>query len=301
MALKKSTIVRPFFRVLERAAPGPGAVLAERLWCTIPRGAKPAETVPGSRFTLRANGTRIEAEAWGDGPVVYLMHGWGGHRGQLHSFVAPLVARGHRVVAFDAPGHGQSAPGAFGPGRGLLTDFLDALLAVVDAAGPAHGVISHSFGAAVTTIAMLDGLPVRAAVAVAPVADPLGYTPQFAAALGFGDRIRHGFLRRLERRVGRPMADFDALSRARETEIEPLPALLVIHDRADREVPYTDGEALAMAWPHANLVTTTGLGHRRILHSPAALTPTLHHLTTPQPVDHELKCGLVGVSVSPTP
>ena len=36
-------------------------------------------------------------------------------------------------------------------------------------------------------------------------------------------------------------------------------------DRDDDEVAWTDGAAIAEAWPGARLVTTTGLGHRRIL------------------------------------
>src|SRR5688572_3816746 len=105
MAFEKSTIVRsinPLFWVLEKAAPRPGAVLAERLWCTIPRGVKLTAADPGERFTVRVNGVNgvnVVAESWGDGPVVYLMHGWGGSRRQLDPFVAPLVAAGHRVVS----------------------------------------------------------------------------------------------------------------------------------------------------------------------------------------------------------
>src|SRR5205823_2809865 len=41
--------------------------------------------------------------------------------------------------------------------------------------------------------------------------------------------------------------------------------LLVIHDRLDREVPHKDGEVAAASWPDARMVTTIGLGHRRIL------------------------------------
>jgi hypothetical protein len=39
----------------------------------------------------------------------------------------------------------------------------------------------------------------------------------------------------------------------------------VFHDRDDAEVPWSDGAAIAGAWPGARLVTTDGLGHRRIL------------------------------------
>jgi pimeloyl-ACP methyl ester carboxylesterase len=42
------------------------------------------------------------------------------------------------------------------------------------------------------------------------------------------------------------------------------PALL-IHDREDRIVPWQHGAALARLWPGARLLSTRGLGHRRIL------------------------------------
>ncbi len=45
----------------------------------------------------------------------------------------------------------------------------------------------------------------------------------------------------------------------------PVPPTLVIHDRHDREVRWEDGAAIAGAWPQAQLLTTEGLGHRRIL------------------------------------
>src|SRR5256885_1694056 len=41
--------------------------------------------------------------------------------------------------------------------------------------------------------------------------------------------------------------------------------LLVIHDREDRDVRWNDGAAIAQAWPGAELVTTSGLGHHRIV------------------------------------
>jgi pimeloyl-ACP methyl ester carboxylesterase len=282
MAFEKSTIVRSLnvaFWVLEKAAPRPGAVLAERLWCKIPRTQQVAAAEPGERFTVRVNGVAVVAEAWGDGPVVYLLHGWGGSRRQLDPFVAPLVAAGHRVVSLDAPSHGDSGPGAFGPRRGLLTEFSDALAATVAVAGPIHGLVGHSLGGAAAAIAMLDGLPAERAVVVSAMADPGPYTVEFARWLGFGERIRRGFLRRLESRVGRPMSDFDILSRARETEVTPLPPLLVVHDRQDREVHHRDGQELAMAWPSAELVTTVGLGHRRILDDPAVIARVVSHLT----------------------
>jgi len=130
---RKSTIVRAndFTRAAlafaEREAPRLGARLAVRMWMTIPDGAAAgALAEPGERAVLRVANRRrpgVVAESWGAGPVVYLLHGWGGYRGQFGAFVAPLTSAGFRAVAVDVPGHGESGPGAYGRGRGLLPDF----------------------------------------------------------------------------------------------------------------------------------------------------------------------------------
>jgi pimeloyl-ACP methyl ester carboxylesterase len=268
-AIQKSTIVRSF-ALLERLAPALGARWAERLWFTVPRtrGRHDRQAAPGDPFRLEVNGRAVAGEAWGEGPVVYLMHGWGGWRWQLDPFVAPLVEAGHRVVAVDAPSHGASDPGPEGPGRGSILEFADALAAVVAANGPAHAVIAHSLGATAAAFAVRNGLPVGRLVFVAPMADPLPYTRAFAARLGFGERIRTRLAARVERRIGTPMSDFDVPALAREFAAPPL---LLLHDRLDTETSWSDSAAIARSWPEARLVTTTGLGHRRILRDPTVV------------------------------
>ena len=48
--------------------------------------------------------------------------------------------------------------------------------------------------------------------------------------------------------------------------------LLVLHDRGDEVIPWSDGEAIAAAWPGAKLVTTEGLGHRRLVQEPEVVS-----------------------------
>ena len=61
------------------------------------------------------------------------------------------------------------------------------------------------------------------------------------------------------------MAEFDATFQA--SQVDPVPTL-VVHDRGDRQTPYADAVRLVASLPDARLVTTDGLGHRRILHGP---------------------------------
>ena len=307
-AAKKSTTVRTpnparqravrvAFGLLERWAPRLGSLWAERLWCTIPRDRRPRPTLtePGAIVTLAlsadqgANSPTFVAEVWGtSGPVVYLLHGWGGYRGQLGAFVAPLTAAGYRVVALDAPSHGDSGPGSFGAGRSLVTEFTAALRSVTRAFGPAEGIVAHSLGAGATALAVLDGLPARRLVFIAPAPDPSAFAVLFAAGLGFGDRIRAGLLRRLERRVGRPLSGFDAVAQARaaagagsgsgDEDAVTLPPLLVVHDQRDAVIPFSQGRAIAAAWQGAELLSTTGLGHHRILRDPEVVRSAVDFL-----------------------
>jgi pimeloyl-ACP methyl ester carboxylesterase len=180
------------------------------------------------------------------------------------------------VVSFDAPGHGESGPGALGRGRSTLPELAEAVAAVTAVGGPADGIVAHSLGASATTLAVLDGLAADRLVLVAPIAAPIAYTREFAAAMGFGPRVHTGLLRRIERLVDRPLADFDLP--ARLAAAEPPPAL-VVHDRQDKESRYADGEALVAAWPGAELAGTDGLGHRRILRDPEVVRRAVTFLT----------------------
>ena len=103
---------------------------------------------------------------------------------------------------------------------------------------------------------------------MAPVSDPIGFSHEFAKMLGFMERIRTGFLKVLERRVGVSMDTFDIPRRMRAEDVSGLPPLLIVHDLGDREVPVAQGDRLAGLWPGAELDTWTSLGHFRILTDP---------------------------------
>lgn len=100
---------------------------------------------------------------------------------------------------------------------------------------------------------------------IAPNANVLSMTAAMAEQLGYTDRTKTRLEIRLADVAGRPLADFDL------TRMSEPARTLVVHDRADKEVPYADGARVAEAWPTAELVTTEGLGHQRILRDPGVV------------------------------
>lgn len=279
--------VRTLFLTLDRVAPQRGAERAFDLWCDLPHNPgrrKDHRPHPGVVTRLPLEHGDVVVEVWGeeDRPVVYLVHGWGGWRGQMGAFVEPLLATGHRVVAFDAPAHGDAAPGVLGRDRGNVLEMLAALEAVAAVYGPARGVIGHSLGCAVTAGVVHAGLPADRLVLVAPSSDFEEITREFGRILGFGERTRSRLQRLMEDYCGRELASFDLGPMGADGAMPPT---LVVHDRRDKESPYAVGERLADAWPTATLHATDGLGHQRILADPGVIALAVRHVSDLVPAD----------------
>lgn len=267
MSTMKSTTVRVktmttqlIFEVVQAVSPGVAGKLASaRFLATPPRPARPAHALlsEGRRFDVLWGGERLAAWSWGAGArTLLLVHGWGGRASQMRGFVEPFRQAGYRVVAFDAPGHGVSS------GTQLsLPEFASALRAVSDVVGPLDAIVAHSFGAAATCLAIARGLAVRRAVLIGSPAAEQRWFERFSGYLRLSPRARDQTKHEIERRVGAPFSSL---------EVEALgPALtlplLVVHDRDDREVPWEDAARIAGAAANATLLTTEGLGHRRVL------------------------------------
>jgi pimeloyl-ACP methyl ester carboxylesterase len=94
-----------------------------------------------------ANGLRQHLLEWGDdGPVVLLLHGFLEHA-HAWDLVAPrLAAAGHRVLALDWRGHGDSERVGAG-GYYHFADYVADLAFIVRAFGGHASVVGHSMGA----------------------------------------------------------------------------------------------------------------------------------------------------------
>lgn len=289
--LKKSTTVRfknratrLFFSYGEYLVPSLTGRLARDLWFAAPpRMADLPVPDGGEPFTVLSQGATIRGHVWGSGPTgsttgrtVYLMHGWGGRGSQFGALVEPLVDTGHRVVMFDAPSHGDSDRG---PGGRLTNgvEFARALDEVFARFGPAEAVIAHSMGTISTYLALNNGwLGTRRLVFVAPMVEALSLFSAFQAALGFGPRTRRGFDRAVDEFIGFPVVDFDA--RVQAKKLADRRPTLVLTDRGDRQTPYDDVVDFAREIG-APLITTEGLGHRKILRDPTVMQQIVEFIT----------------------
>jgi pimeloyl-ACP methyl ester carboxylesterase len=257
------------------------AALAERLFLTPPRPHLPQSSffdfLDARSSYVEYRGRSLATWRWGplDAPAVLLAHGFGGYAAQMRGFVPRLLAEGLRVVAYDQPAHGLSEGGLTG-----LPDFAGALAAVASHHGGKRGgnvqhVIAHSLGGVAAAIAVSRGLTLRSMVLVSPPSDLVGYSRQFARWYWMPEPLRRAMQAAIEERFGVRWVELEVSRLAPRLHT---PAL-VIHDRNDRVVPWSQGATLARAWPGARLLSTDGLGHGRILESDVTLSAAADFIT----------------------
>jgi pimeloyl-ACP methyl ester carboxylesterase len=214
--------------------------------------------------TVTVNGRNVAVYWWGDGASpVLLIHGWGGRASNYAGFVPRLLDRGMTAIAFDMPGHGES--------EGKSTDLLECaeiIRCIQEQHGAFHAIVAHSFGSLSAFQAVRGGVTTGRLVSISGVCD-IGYPfDNFCRTLGLDDGVRQDLRRRAELHFAPEQDIWLRFCASYDPAAFDLP-ILVIHDENDETVDPEQGRRLAEAHaPRATLVTTTGLGHRKIMATP---------------------------------
>lgn len=240
----------------------------------------------GLRLHLRDSGPK-------DAPAVIMVHGFGG---SLHSWEpwAQGLSAAHRVIRFDLPGSGLSAPDPSG-------DYTDArsmqlLLALMDRLGITRAsIVGHSIGGRIAwTFAATHPERVDKLVLVAPdgYASPgfeYGQAPEVPVSVELMRFVLPKPLLRMSLEPAYGNAAFlsddlttryhdlmlapgsrDALiARMRQTTlVDPVPLLqriqaptLLVWGEADAMIPFANSADYLKSMAHARLVSLPGVGH----------------------------------------
>jgi pimeloyl-ACP methyl ester carboxylesterase len=278
--------MRLWFAVESRVSPTSAERRAARMFVTPPKHKRVTraslklvtpESSP-TQVTIHERGLRISATTIGAGPTVMLLHGWGGSAADMMPTATALANAGYRSVLFDMPGHGNSA------GReSSLVDFLRAMRAVSRTLGAPELIVGHSFGGAAAVFGITElGLPVQGAVLFSPAPGPAYYVERFARTVGLPAARTMGMMRLVVERVGRSVESLDALVAARDARV---PAL-ILHDPADREVPFAFAQQMSATWTGSRLVERPSLGHKRILRDPGSIAAAVDFTRSVVPPSH---------------
>lgn len=214
---------------------------------------------------IKYEGLEIQMYQWGDShKTALLVHGWEGHAGNLGAFVAPLLEKGYRVVAFDAPAHGKSS--------GKQTNFFqfsDLVKQFISTHSP-EIILTHSFGSATSIHALHKQAehPVQKMILLTTpdkLEDTIG---DFTELMHINKKGKERIIRFMEARFGQRFEDLRVCDMVQTASLEQM---LIIHGQTDKILPVKNARKVAEKMPKSILLTPPQLGHYKILWDPEVI------------------------------
>ena len=210
-----------------------------------------------SKLTLPKSGKEIVIYENKFGPKkVLLVHGWNGRGTQLVSIAKAFKELNYTIISFDAPGHGKSTKTAAN-----MKHFIEAVFELDKKYNGFDVMIGHSLGGMSVINSLGRGLQTDKAVIIGSGNTTKAITEDFLVTIGMKQKLTPILINLFERKYNDKMTNYDVADQALKVNIP----VLIIHDKNDKDVPFTAAEAISANLQNNELLITTGLGHRKIL------------------------------------
>lgn len=210
-----------------------------------------------SKLTLPESGKEIVIYENKFGPKkVLLVHGWNGRGTQLVSIAKAFKELSYTIISFDAPGHGKSTKTAAN-----MKHFIEAVFELDKKYNGFDVMIGHSLGGMSVINSLGRGLQTDKAVIIGSGNTTKAITEDFLGTIGMKQKLTSTLINLFERKYNDKMTNYDVADQALKVNVP----VLIIHDKNDKDVPFTAAEAISKNLQNNELLITTGLGHRKIL------------------------------------
>ena len=187
-----------------------------------------------------------------------LFHGWESNAGSLGAFVDPLLEKGYRIIAFDAPAHGGSK-GKFSN----LVYFKKAAKEMILRYGVPHVAIGHSLGAcAIIMCAYEENLHFERTILLAPLNRLMSVFEEYQKILKIPEKLFHLFLSHFEDFAGYSFQSFYFHNYGKKTSLNKV---LLFHDEEDKITGFSHAKDFEQNWEAIRLEPVRETGHYRVL------------------------------------
>jgi len=229
------------------------------------------------RTVVLSDNTKIHGFEWvpnqPNDETVLIAHGYASFAYKFEHYIAPLLKMGYRVLAFDAPAHGQSE------GKHIhVVVYQEAIQQIMQQAGPVHHFIGHSLGAlTLSMIAEQIGQPeARKFVLIAPATKTTTTFANFFKMMHLNETTINAFMQDVSGRTSHTVEHF-AADRALTNYQGPL---LWIHDETDLVCPFEDIIDFKENAPsNIKFLITNGLGHNKVYKTAEVMDQIMAFLT----------------------
>ena len=201
------------------------------------------------------DGTMIQSYKWGEGPhKILLLHGWQSHSFRWKRYIEAFDKQVFTLYALDAPAHGLS-------GGAYLTAvrYAASIEHFIRQIGRVDVTIGHSLGgfAAMYLYHKYPGELSRALVTMGVPGKALDFVDTIKTILHLNDRTVQLIISTFQKKYHMPFSYFDVTNFAPHLNIPGL----IVHDKQDKEAPFSYIPTLHELWPQSDLLITEGQGH----------------------------------------
>jgi predicted alpha/beta hydrolase family esterase len=226
----------------------------------------------GQLFQIDVNRNKIQCWKWGNGPVVILAHGWNGRGIQFQPLIEALITSNYSVICFDAPGHGQS--------QGKTSnyfEFTDALRALWHHVENQNvvAVIGHSLGAAAILNFISKENYNNKAFLIAPALKLRELLFKIFEQHNVPKMVYLNLVQNLEAKHGYSIFSDNPSQLIKTVKNN----VVIFHDKNDRAVPFSHTNYLAERLDNITVISSSGLGHRRILNDKSVIHMLLESIS----------------------
>jgi len=203
---------------------------------------------------LETCGHQLQIYRWtGNKDRVLLVHGWESNSFRWRNLIATLRANDYDIVAFDAPGHGNSS------GKHLhLPLYSDCIHEIIKTYSPKH-LIGHSFGGMAILFDEFkrSKSDTKKIVTIGSPSEFKELLAHYQNLVGFNNQVLKAFKALVVERFGHEVQDFSSSRFVKNNTKKGL----LIHDELDKLAPFHASEQVHADWQDSTFIRTKGLGH----------------------------------------
>ena len=186
--------------------------------------------------------------------TILLTHGWESNAFRWKSLIDSLKTYDYNIIALDAPGHGNSS------GNHFNTVFYSECIHAISKKFKVNIIIGHSIGGTAAIFSQykyqLDSI--HKMILLGIPADFTGVFKRYETLMGYNKKVSNAMAELVIKKHNNTIEYYSATNFSKEIKAKGL----IIHDKKDRIIPYTDALKLNRSYENAKLISTKGFGHK---------------------------------------
>jgi len=257
-----ASIGRGFTGALSQLTPRFSAFIGKKLLMK-PHGKRQygkQEIIPSKELSLQTSMGSAHVNIYGQGnQVVIMSHGWADTSQSFEQMISKLTNQGFLVAAIDHIGHGKST----GKNSHLLS-FIETMELVLEhfeqERVPVAGIVGHSMGAIATLNLPHNIIQDKKLILISSPIKFFELMFEKVEQFGISRKLLIRVLENISKQYGRQWQQLNLDNHRVKLNLD----VTFIHDEKDRYAPFVDLKNY-LSGEKTSLITTSGLGHTRIL------------------------------------